>query len=375
MSRVIGLITSTCPAGEMMELTAGRPVGTIPFGGRYRLLDFPLSNMVNSGLRTVGIVTPLRYRSVLDHLRAGKEWRLDRKRGGLFILPGYGQEEKGSRFSLKDLTLNADFFIKDQAEHVIMSCSNLVININFAEIIEFHLTARADVTLIYQVSPDVNQKGEAALFLQVDEDNRISNITAGPEPEHKLFLDMLVIKKRFLWELLQYRQSAPEVDLLDLVRERLSGAQVFGFPFTGYVGRVYSVKSYFQCSMDLLQPNIRQELFMGSNRIHTKIADNPPTRYGTKTQVINSLVASGCKIEGRVENSIIFRNVYVSPGAEIKNSILMQKSWIGKNAYLENTILDKFVRIRDRQRLKGSEDSPVVIAKAAAPGLMGGELA
>ncbi|HHW06484.1 MAG TPA: glucose-1-phosphate adenylyltransferase subunit GlgD [Clostridia bacterium] len=374
MGHVIGLIDSGCPAVEMMGLTTGRPLGALPFGGRYRLLDFSLSNMVNSGLRTVGIITPFHYRSVLDHLRAGKEWLLDRKTGGLFILPGYGREGKSLRFSLRDLVFNADFFHKDRAEHVIMSCSNLVINIHLAEAVEFHVGAGADATLIYLDAAGAVQEEPQGLFVESGKDDRIRAIEAKPGPGYKLFLDMLVIRKKFLWELLQSRGPAPEVDLLAVLRELLAEARVLGFPFSGYVGRVYSVQSYFRCSMDLLQPHIRQELFMGPRRIHTKIADNPPTRYGARALVTNSLVASGCKIEGRVENSIIFRNVYVSPGAEIKNSILLQKSWVGKNACLENTILDKFVRVKDREQLQGNEESPVVIAKAAL-GKTGGEIA
>lgn len=372
MGNVIGVIASSCPTGEMMGLTAGRPVGSLPFGGRYRLLDFPLSNMVNSGVRTVGIVTPFHYRSVLDHLRAGKEWLLDRKTGGLFILPGYGREEEGIRFSLRDLTLNADFFHKDDAEHVIISCSNLVINIDFAEVIGFHLAAHADLTLIYQANTDTAQCAGAALYVTADENSRIIEITPEQGTGQKIFLDMMVFKKKFLLQLLQDSQPAQDVDLVNLVRERLMDAHVYGFPFTGYVGRVSSVISYFQCSMDLLKPHIRQELFMGPNRIYTKIADNPPTRYGPKAVVTNSLVASGCNIEGRVENSIIFRNVHISPGAEIKNSVLMQKSWIGKNASLENVILDKFVRVKEHRQLKGDQASPVVIAKAAFLGVMEG---
>lgn len=366
MGNVIGVIAVSCPAADMGGLTAARPLGTLPFGGRYRLLDFPLSNMVNAGLRTVGIITPFHYRSVLDHLRAGKEWLLDRKTGGLFILPGHGKEKPGVRFSLRDLALNADFFHKDRAEHVIMSCSNLVINIDLAEAVEFHLAAGADVTLIYRAAPAGEEEEPGALYLQLGEGHRVLSLEGQPGNGSRLFLDMLIIKKKFLWELLKGGQRGPGLDLLDLVRQRLGEAQVVGYPFAGYVGRVCSLESYFRFSLDLLQAPIREELFQGPRRIHTKIADNPPTRYGLRARVTNSLVASGCIIEGRVENSIIFRNVYVSPGAEVKNSILLQKSWIGKNACLENAILDKFVRIKDRQRLQGQEQSPVVIAKAAS---------
>lgn len=368
MGNVIGIIASGCPSGLMMGLIRERPIAALPFGGRYRLLDFPLSNMVNSGLRTVGIITPFHYRPVLDHLGAGKEWLLDRKTGGLFILPSSNREKAGGKFPLADLAGNLDFFHKDRAEHVIISCSNLVINLDFRPVLDFHQNQKADVTLIYHADGVAGEAGET-LFLAPDHSGQVQEFNTGlTSGNGKVFLDMLVIKKDILLELLEGNAGEEDRELLGVIAAKVGQIRVFAYPFSGYVGRISSVVDYFKCNMDLLKPEIRRELFMESNKIHTKIADNPPTLYGHNALSSNSLVASGCKIDGTVENSIIFRQVQIKPGAVVKNSIVMQKCIIGRNVVLENVILDKFVRIKDHTVLQGHFDKPVVIEKTTGWG-------
>lgn len=362
MENVIGIIFSSCLSDSLMGLTNERPIAILPFGGRYRLLDFPLSNMVNSGLRTVGIITPHNYRPVLDHLGAGKEWLLDRKIGGLFILPGQGRGDDYRRFPYGDIKRNLDFLEKDQADYVILSYSNSVLNIDFKQILEVHHGEKRDITFIYR--EEVPVPGMGMQFLETDGENRIQGLSPGVEGEKgKAFLDMLIIKRSLLLGLLQEGAIPADGELLDLIGSRLGELQAYGFPFQGYVGRITSVQSYFDCNMDLLKPEIRQELFVGPNKIHTKETDNPPSRYGIDAAVKNSLIASGCRIEGQVENSIIFRQVHIKPGAVVKNSIVMQKSQIGENGVLDYAILDKFVRVKDGLAVQGEYNSPIVIEK------------
>lgn len=373
MGNVIGIISGGCPADLLMGLTKERPIAAVPFGGRYRLLDFPLSGMVNSGLRTVGIITPYNYRPMLDHLGAGKEWLLDRKTGGLFMLPGCGLEVGEQRFLLGDLNLNVDFLEKDKAENVVLACSNLVLNVNYEEILKFHETKKADITLVYK-EEDVIPK-ENSLLLEMEADGKVQSLALEPSGrEYKQgnnFLDILIIKRKLLLEMLQRYLAMDSKDLLAVVTEEAAAYKVYAFQFKGYVGRIDSIQSYFNSSMDLLRPEVRRELFMGSDKIRTKLADNPPTRYGPEAAVKNSLIASGCRIEGRVESSIIFREVHIKPGAIVKNSIIMQKSHIGREAILENAILDKFVGIRNRTVIKGEAHKPVVVEKTVNVGSKG----
>lgn len=378
MMNTIGIIFSNYCTDSLQGIAQDRPFAAVPFGGRYRLLDFTLSSMVNSGLRTVGIITSYRYRPILDHLGAGKEWSLDRKAGGLFILPGsnHGLSGRNIRFALKDLQLNIEFLEKDYADNVILSGCDQVLKINFQNAVKFHEDKQADVTLVYKEFQAFSPESKNRIYLEVSPEGEVRGMFkeeqegikfAGRHKKEmrKCFIDMVIIKRKLLMEIIEGYEFIENMDLLDVVKENLKILRVYAYPFKGYLGRIYSVSSYFKHNMELLDPDIRSELFMGKDKIHTKIKDNPPTRYGSKALVKNCLIASGCRIEGRVEKSIIFRGVQISSGAEITNSIIMQKCVIGKEVVLENVILDKFVRIKDYTVLKGKENSPVVINKRA----------
>jgi glucose-1-phosphate adenylyltransferase len=376
MSRTIGLICCNYLSGSLQEVAKDRPVGAVPFGGRYRLLDFVLSSMVNSGIRTVGLITPPNYRPLVDHLGAGKEWFLDRKAGGLFLLPGTNQglNDKDIKFSLPDLRANLEFLEKDFAEQVIMSGCNQVFNINFFKALEFQNNIAADAVLLYQAIPErLANPGEH--ILDAARDGRVKKIlTAGsavadeqpkrPKKRSKLFLDILLPRRKLLMEIIS-KSNVKTADLLGVIGENLSSLKVYAYPHAGYWARIDSVAGYFRHNLELLDPKIRTELFMGKDRIMTKIKDNPPARYGFAAQVKDSLVASGCYIEGKVEKSVIFREVQIKMGAQIKNAVVMQRCTIGKDVVLENVILDKFVRIKDHAVLKGTENCPVVLSKGS----------
>ncbi|HZK18831.1 MAG TPA: sugar phosphate nucleotidyltransferase, partial [Clostridia bacterium] len=273
MSDVVGII-STCRSSDLlMGLTKERPIAAMPFGGRYRLLDFPLSNMVNTGIRTVGIIVPYNCRPVLDHLKIGKGWSLDRKMGGLFILPSDDLQVLDEGFQLKDLASNIDFLKKATAEQVILACSNIVYNTGYKEALRFHQKAGAGVTLIYHEGETVSGDNEDSLFLEAGADGRLLSLC----PELPLegenrggcFLDTVIIERKLLLRLIGEFEATETMDLLTAVEENLQLLKVYAYPFRGYVGRINSVQSYFKCSMDLLVPEVRKELFYN---IHTKTA-------------------------------------------------------------------------------------------------------
>lgn len=373
MNRAIGIISSNYHPDFLQGLAQDRPIAAVPFGGRYRLLDFILSGMVNSGLRTVGIITPHHYRAMLDHLGAGKEWFLDRKRGGLFILPcsKQGLLESDIKYSLRDLSQNLEFLERDYAENVILSGCNQVININFKEILAYHRDKKADVTLIYKDYQTDWPGNRGSTVIATGKDGTevigISEETGQTTDSQcvKVFTDMIIIKRTLLLEIIEGYRHLGHTDLLDAIKENLESFKVEAYPFEGYLGRINSVADYFRYNMELLLPQIQEELFRGEHRIHTKIKDNPPTKYGSKVAAQNSLISSGCNIEGKIENSIISRGVEISEGAHVKNSIVMQRCRIGAGAQIENVILDKFAYIRDNAVIKGKSNAPVVINKKA----------
>jgi glucose-1-phosphate adenylyltransferase len=374
VKNVTGIIFSTCYDDILMSLTKERPISTVPFGGRYRLIDFALSNMVNTGIRTVGIVTPQNYRSLLDHIRSGKDWFLDRKSGGLFILPSSksGEEGPGPDSLLKDMLYNLDFLRKSRDEYVIISSCNIVMNANYREALNFHISNDNDITLIYKEERSRDNEREDVLLIDQAEDRRVRAVLRSDKDKlyraSKTLLDIAIINRELLIEILKGHDGQENINFFELLGRLVDKLRIYALEFRGYTGRILSINSYFQHSMDLLNPRVRTELFMKRDKIHTKITDNPPTRYGENALVANSLVGSGCKIDGQVENSILFREAEIGKGSVVMNSIIMQKNIIGKDVLLENVILDKFVTIKDGTILRGEEDNPLTIDKGAIIG-------
>ena len=368
--QVMGLICANYNSDRLGALTEDRPVASLPFGSRYRLIDFVLSNMVNAGIRTVGVVTPYLFRSLLDHLGAGKDWFLDRKRGGLFILPGsiYGFKNMSTQFLVKDMIRNMDYLLRDTKDYIILLTANQIYNMDYEKFIEAHANSNADITLVYRSENPA--KRERGLFLDLNFEKRITkmvHVNPGREkkenPPPALFADCLIIKRTQLIDLIGWYQAVDHMDLLDVLAENLGNLQVYGFEFTGYLGRVDSIDSYLKCSMEALLSENQDELFYGKRPILTKVRDGVPTRYTSTCSVTNSMVPNECTIRGRVENSILFPGVYVREDAVIKNSVIMQRSIIGKNAVVENVIADKFVNVGEGAIVMGSNERPLVIKK------------
>ena len=371
MAKMIGMISCNYRIKDPEGLKQGRPIAAMPFGGRYRLLDSALSSMANSGIRTVGLIAPYNYRPILDHIGAGKEWSLDRKVGGLFILPGttHGVYPKYSRFTLKDIMKNVEFLEKDQAEYVIMSgCSN-IFNIDFRGVLRHHERSEADITLLYKEIILDAEEDSQGVVIETDKQKRVIKLdpTVGKEGERvKCFADVLIMKRVFLLKIITGCQNIEHVDLLDVIAKNITDINVGIYKIAGYLGRIYSKKSYFQRNMELLERSVQTELFMGKQCILTRIRDNPPTKYGSSSMICNSMISSGCVIQGSVSGSIIFRGVRVESDASITNCVVMQRCVIGERVVLENVILDKYALIKPGTVIKGQKGNPVIINKNQA---------
>lgn len=368
MRKVIGIIGCNYRTDFLQGIAINRPVAAIPFGGRYRLLDFALSSMVNSGLRTVGIITPYLYRPILDHLGAGKDWYLDRKAGGMFILPGsrHGIYPRYNKFALRDIVKNIEFLERNSADYVIISgCSN-IFNLDYTSMLQFHEDKGADLTMIFKELKLEMEEDSHGVILKVDEDNRViglEGVKGQVNEQVKYFADIFIMRRKLLLDILEGHEYVEDLDLMDVLEENIQKLRVLACPIPGYFGRVYSIPSYFQRSMEMLDPSVRNELFMGTYRIHTKIKDNPPTKYGAGSSIKDSLVSSGCTIQGEVTRSILFRGVQVEAEAKVSNSIIMQKCVIGEGSVLDNVILDKYGQINPRAVIKGENNFPVVLNK------------
>lgn len=363
MKRMMGLVAANFSDTSFGQLTQERPVASLPFGGRYRLVDFPLSNMVNSGIHTVGLITPYMYRSLMDHVGVGKEWALSRKIGGMFILPGsiYGMKNVQGKFLLRDIIQNKIYLERSRRELVVVTGCNKIYNIDYREVAAQHEASGADVTLIYKKSYVPTEMHEQ--FLTISENGRVTEINKEPGNDANCFLDAFIINLDLLLNFINWYDALGYMDLIEVLEENLDKVKIGSYAFNGYVGAVNGLKSYMQVSRELLNENVRKHLFVPERPISTKVQDSAPAKYMPSSKISNSLVATGCIISGTIENSTLSRGVVVEKGAVIRNCVIFPNCRIGAGAVLENVICDKYVTIKDGVTLLGSTEKPIVVSK------------
>ncbi len=369
MDAMAGIILTEDKETQLGILTEKRAISAMPMAGRYRLIDFILSCMVNSGIRNVGVATQFNYSSLMDHLGSGRAWDLNRKNSGLYILPpNIGRETTGQSIGDIDVLYGVGSFIrKTKPDYIVLSKGNTMYNTNFKDMLAFHKENNADITILYNeeknATPDVLSR---YTLLSVEEDGRVSDIMKNhPHPKcNNVSMDTYIIERSFLIGLIENCISHGEHDLvMDALIKNLGTLKIYGYKFDGYVGRVDTIDSYYKNNMAFLNPEVRNELFSEKRKIFTKVKDQVPTHYGENAHVADSIVADGCIIDGTVENSIIFRGVHIAKGATVKNSIVMQNSVIQENCYAENVVLDKEVTLLSGKTVMGQPNYPFVIAK------------
>lgn len=361
MAKAIGLITANYSTKFPSPLTDSRPAASIPFLGRYRAVDFALSNMVNCGIRTVGMIMPYNYRSLIDHVGNGREWELARKGGGLFILPGsaFGTSRTGSRFLLRDLIHNKVFLERDSADYVIVSGCNWVFNIDYDELIDAHKASGADITVVTQSARD---KDVDVCGFELD-GTRVKGIKHGVVFGDTAFLDCFVVAREKLIEILDWYAANDYLDLFEALAGEYERVNVQAFDFEGYAAPLFNKETYFKSNMDMLDPKITHELF-SVRPIMTKAHDNQPAKFVTGAVVSNSRVSGSCRISGTVTNSILGRSVVVEKGAVVNNSIIMQGCVIKSGARVEYAILDRNNVVPEGTEMCGTESAILIKDKA-----------
>jgi len=368
MGDLMGIINLSETEEILGELSRSRPLAAVPFAGRYRLIDFTLSNMVNSGITNVGICIQHKYRSLMDHLRSGKEWDLARKREGLFILPpAYTNNPMQiQRGDVENFYSNLDFICKSRQKYIVIAGSDMVSNLDYREALNFHKKTGADITILYTKANCSTHDCMRANVLKMGEQGQVIDMKEynDSKDDQNISMKTFIMERILLIELVNDCIARGDYDFIKhCIIKNVNTLKVYGYHHPGYVARISSIQSYFEHSMELLSPQIWKELFFKSGLIYTKVKDEPPARYMAQADVSNSLIATGCYLEGRVENSILFRGVKVHKGAYIKNSIIMQNCKIGPNAVLENVICDKDVSITADKQLKGECNYPLIIKK------------
>lgn len=366
MKQTIGLILNIDDDNsDLNPLLQHRSISTLPFGGRYRMIDFTLSNMVNSGISHVGVVGSQKYSSLIDHLGTGKEWSLSRKTQDLSILAGSSSVRFGNllKINLRDLYNNRAFFDRNNVENVIIAAPNLITSFDFNAPMKIHKTNNSDITLIFKKVQPSFTFNTNDIFLDFEK-YKITNMYYRDEKTTDyVYADMMIIKKDILLKMIDRSSQSGMWDMMDIIKQNIDTLKIFGAPHTGYINRVTDLSKFYESNMDLLDFDIMKELFMGEHTIQTKIKDNHPALYQNNAVVTNSIVGSGSVVEGAILHSVIFRECSVGEGTEIENSIIMQKANIGRNVRLNYVIFDKDVVIRDNVNLIGRKDKPIVLSK------------
>lgn len=363
--QVLGIVFANIHEEALEGLTAMRTMASVPFCSRYRFIDFPLSNMVDSGITKIGVIANSNFRSLMDHVGTGKPWDLSRKNDGLFLLPPFsvGGTMWGNRIDA--LFGNMNFLEHSNQKYVLMSDCNNVVSADYSELFHAHEETGADITILGVKGKSPKNIHSVLCFNKVESDGRITEMSLDSKSDEDVFYscNIVLMKKELLEELISQAHSRNEVSFQrNIIMANAQRLKIYAFDATeSFVGTVDSIQSYYDISMSLLEKGNRKKLF--KHPISTKERDDMPTIYGIDSHLTNSLVADGCIIEGDVENCIIFKGVKIGKGATVKNSILMQDTVIGENAKISCVISDKNVKIKDCVELAGADTFPICLSK------------
>ncbi len=368
-----GIIFSNLHDMSIADLTRRRTMASVPFGCRYRLVDFALSNMVNAGISDISVVTHNNYRSLMDHLGSGKDWDLARRAGGLKILPPFITTNQGEGMALYDTRLealkNIQGFIADlTSDTVVLSDCDAICNIDLRRVIEYHTAEGAHATCVIAKKTLTEENCRNYRVVTSNSDNNVLDILVHPKNisgEHDVLINVWVFDRSYLQSMIADASAHGYKSFTaDVVLRNLDKFVYKTYRFDGYYASVESLAGYFAVNMELLNEDVRDALFAIKDRpIYTKVRNSAPAKYVEGATVKNSMIADGCIIEGTVENSILFRGVHVGKGAVVKNSILFQDTQVLAGAFVNCVIADKNVVIRDGVTLSGHPSMPFYIEK------------
>ena len=365
-NNIMSVIFASDNETKLNELTIHRTTASLPFCGRYRFIDFTLSNLVNSGITTVGILTKNNYSSLMDHIRMGRDWDLNRKNNGIAVFPPYVSNTARSIYKgkIEGLYGIIDYLDTAKEEYIIITNSNIAANIDYDDVYDMHIKNGADITMLtYTAKTNTTRK----VVVSSKTRGRVDELLISDTPSDKeceIGANIYLFKKDLLRKLVEDAYTRGSIDFeQNIIQANASTLKIYAYPLTGYVAIIDDIKSYYNESMKLLDTKERDDLFFKNGKIFTKVKDSVPTVYRDKAEVKNSLIADGCDINGKVENSILFRGVIVEEGASIKDSIVMENGKVLKNACLSYVISDKNVTVKEDRQISGYATYPVVIVK------------
>ncbi len=365
-SKTLGILFPNSHDTVLGELTTARAPAAIPFGGRYRLVDFPLSGLSAAGVERCSLMVDRNYVSLMDHIGSGREWDFASKNGGIKIFPPFfgGKHHSGDKIS----ALNSIMGLLTRAgeEYVVLADCNIVANIDYRELFSTHRQSGADITAVYAKTIIPPEMSEDNVTFEFGEDNRCTEIYCNDyhTEQRNVSLSVYVIKRTLLCDLVKaaYIRNRTSFEK-DILCQNIDKLNIYGFEYDGFLEHITDRKSYYRANMALLADNNMDKLFPSRLPIYTKIRDDAPVRYTVDSKVQNSTIADGSLIAGTVENSVLFRGVQVKKGAVVKNCVLLQDTVVEENVVMDKVITDKEVVITKDSELRGSGNYPIYIKK------------
>lgn len=365
--RAVGIILAGGHNNRMRELTNKRANAAMPIAGSFRAIDFALSNMTNSHIQKVAVVTQYNSKSLNEHLNSSKWWDFGRKQGGLFVFTPTITPENSYWYSgtADSMYQNLSFLRNSHEPYVVIASGDCIYKLDYNKVLEYHINKKADITV---VCCDIPEGDEANRFgiVTMDDDNRITNIDEKPIISHgnKISTGIYIIRRRLLIELLIKSNEEERYDFVkDILVRYLDIKKIYAYEINTYWSNISSAKAYFKTNMDFLKKDIRDYFFNQYPDIYSKIDDYPPAKYNQGALVRNSLISCGCIINGYIENSVLFKKVYIGNNCTIKNSIILNDVHIGDNSYIENCIVESRDTIRENTRHVGENGEIKIVVE------------
>lgn len=369
MTNVLGILFANSHEDDVPELASKRTIASVPFGGRFRMVDFLLSGMSNSGMSKVGVITRSNYQSLLDHIGSARPWDLARTDGGLTFLAPYGRNnDSGGLFKgkLDALSSCLSYIRHTGCEYVVLSDCDLVINPDLHHLLDVHIESGADITAVCHTDNYSEEETKDAGCFKVASDGRVEAVAINRAMAGRRTMDLniYVLRTSLLISLVEELVPLGKFSFSqDVLQGKVHELNIHAYEFSGFFRRICDLESYYHANMALLDHDNLAQLMLRERPVYTKDRADAPAMYGFDSSVRNSLIANGCVIEGIVENSVLFRGVKVGKGTVVKNSILMQDTVVGENAKVENIVTDKNVAIGDGISVTSAESCPIYIAK------------
>ena len=365
--RAVGIILAGGNSHKMRELTQRRAIAAMPVAGSYRAIDFALSNMSNSHIQKVAVLTQYNARSLNEHLNSSKWWDFGRKQGGLYVFTPTITADNGYwyRGTADAIYQNLDFLRKCHEPYVIISSGDAVYKMNYNKVLEYHIQKKSDVTVVCKrlgADEDASRFGT----LKLNEDMRIEEFEEKPmlATSNMISAGIYVIRRRLLIDLIEHCAEEERHDFVtDILIRYKNLKRMYAYEIKDYWNNISTVEAYYRTNMDFLKPEVRRYFFREYPEVYSKVSDQPPAKYNPGAIVKNSLVGSGSIINGTVENSVLFKKTFVGNNCVIKNSVILNDVYLGDNTYIENCIVESRDTIRANTRHVGTNGVKVVVEK------------